>query len=471
MAKRYLALLVTLLTAACTVVGPDYRRPPVDAPAAWRLEEQEAQDLADVAWWRRFEDPTLDELIDLALKQNKDLQLAAAKVEEFLGRYAVARAGLFPQVAGTATALRKNVTQYANPPWPVTADNPYNDSQVFFGASWEIDFWGRLRRAKEAARADLLGTEEARRAVIMTVVTAVASAYTDLRDTDKQLEIAQGTARSREQSLKLFQLRFERGLVSKLELRQVESEYESALATVPAIQKSITQQENALSVLIGRNPGSIGRGKTIDQLVLPAVPSGIPSQLLERRPDIRQAEQTLIAANARIGVARAAYFPNITLTGAFGVESTNLSNLFSGPAQIWNYAASVSGPIFTAGGVAGTVKAIEAQQQQALIRYQQVIQQAFREVNDALIDQAKSREQLGIQKHQLEVLRSYAQLARIRYENGYTSYLEVLDSERSLFTGELLYAQTQGALFRALLNLYRSMGGGWVTEAEKLAGG
>lgn len=459
---------MALWIVGCATVGPDYRRPPVDAPAAWRLEEKEARDLADVAWWKRFDDPVLDELIDLALKQNMDLRLAAARVDEFLGRYAVARAGLFPQVAGAATTLRKGVTQYANPPW--SAANPYTDNQVFFSASWEIDIWGRLRRAKEAALADLLSTEEAKRAVVLTVVAAVASAYTDLRDADKQLEIAQSTVRSREKSLKLFRLRFERGLVSKLELRQVESEYEVALATVPALQKSIAQQENALSVLLGQNPGEIRRGKSIDDLMLPLVPAGIPSQLLDRRPDIRQVEQNLIAANARIGIARAAYFPNITLTGTFGVESTSLSNLFSGPAQMWNYAASVSGPIFTAGAVAGTVKAIEAQQQQALIRYQQVIQQAFREVNDALIDQAKSREQLGIQKHQLEVLRSYAQLAKIRYENGYTSYLEVLDAERGLFTGEVLYAQTQGILFRALLNLYKSMGGGWVTEAEKLAG-
>lgn len=471
MCKKFLALLTPLLIAGCMTVGPDYRRPPVDAPAAWRLEEKEAQDFADVAWWKRFEDPALNELIDLALKQNKDLQLAAARVEEFAGRYAVTRAGLFPQVAGAATQLRKGVTQYGTPPWPATADNPYSDSQILFSASWEIDLWGRLRRAKEAARADLLGTEEARRAVIMTVVTAVASAYTDLRDADKQLEIAQGTVQSRAQSLKLFNLRFERGLVSRLELRQVESEYESARATVPVIQKSIALQENAMSLLIGRNPDVILRGKSIDQLVLPTVPSGIPSQLLERRPDIRQAEQNLVAANARIGVARAAFFPNITLTGAFGVESASLSNLFSGPARMWNYAASVSGPIFTAGGVAGTVKAIEAQQQQTLIRYRQVIQQAFREVNDALIDQVKSREQLAIQKHQIEVLRSYAQLAKIRYENGYTSYMEVLDAERSLFTGEVLYAQTQGALFRALVNLYKSMGGGWVAEAEKITGG
>ena len=363
------------------------------------------------------------------------------------------------------------MTRYTNPAWPPGTPNPYSDLQPYVSASWEIDLWGQLRRATEAARADLLGTEECRRGVVLTVVTAVAVAYTDLCDLDEQLAIARRTVSSRENSLSLFRLRFERGLISELELQQAESEYQAAVATVPLFEQLIAEQEDALDVLLGRNPGTIPRGRSLDELVVPDIPAGMPSQLLERRPDIRQAEQNLIASNARIGVAKAAYFPTITLTGIYGLESTELSTLFTGPAKTWTYAGSLAGPIFTAGATAGAVETARAQQQENLFRYRQVIQQAFREVEDGLIGQRKTREQLAAQFRQVEALRDYALLARLRYDNGYTSYLEVLDAERSLFAGELSYAQTKGNLFRALVSLYKSMGGGWVVEATKLAPG
>ncbi len=463
--------IVIILTLSACALGPDYKRPAIDTPAAWRTEEKEAGLAANSAWWEQFDDPVLTELIVEAINANKDLRIAAARVDEFLGRFGATRAGQFPQVGAGALGIRKGLTQYANPPLSATTDNPYSDYQTFLSASWELDLWGRLRRATEAARADLLSTEEARRGITLTVVTAVATAYTDLRDFDKQLEIAERTAKSRENSLGLFKLRFSRGLISELELRQVESEYQAALATIPFLQKVIAQQENALNVLLGRNPGPVPRGRPLDTLALPAVPAGLPSQLIENRPDVRQAEQGLIAANARIGIARALYFPTISLTGLFGVESVDLSRLFTGPARIWNYSVPASMPVFTAGGIAGQVKVAEAIQQQNLIRYQQVIQQAFREVEDALIDQNKSREQLKIQREQVDTLRKYSDLATLRYENGYTSYLEVLDAERALFNAELSYTNTQGVLFRALVTLYKSMGGGWVVEAEKLKGG
>lgn len=467
--RRALAMAILLLLFASCSIGPDYKRPAVDTPASWRLTEPEARDLVDTAWWEKFDDPVLDDLIRTALHENKDLRIAAARVEEYMGRYGITRANLFPGVDAEGAGMRKGVTRYTNPPWSASAENPYSDFQAFSSASWEIDIWGRIRRATEAARANLLGSEEGRRGVLLTVVAAVATGYIDLKYLDKQLEIAERTAKSREDSFEIFKLRFGRGLISELELRQVESEYQAALATIPLIQKQMVQQENGLSVLIGLNPGPIPRGKELDSLVLPAVPAGLPSQLLERRPDIRQAEQDLIAANALIGAAKALYFPAISLTGQYGVESTDLSRLFTGPSKMWSYAASVTMPIFTAGAIAGQVKAAEAQQQQYLFRYQQTIQQAFREVEDALIDQRKSREQLKAQERQLEALRSYARLAALRYENGYTSYLEVLDAERSLFNAELAYTHTQDVLFRALINLYKSMGGGWVTEADKLA--
>ncbi len=260
----------------------------------------------------------------------------------------------------------------------------------------------------------------------------------------------------------MFTLRFQRGLIADLELAQMKSLYDQALATVPVLEKAVAQSEDNLSVLIGRNPGSIKRGKPLEQLDLPAVPEGLPSTLLERRPDIRQAEQDLISANAQIGVARAMYFPDISLTGMFGWESTKLTNLFTGPARMWSFAVPIAQPIFTAGAIAGQVKVAEAVREQALVQYRKAIQNAFRDVDDALADQRYTRKELEAQAQQVDALRHYAQAARLRYDNGYTSYIEVLDAERSLFDAELSYAQTQGGICQALINLYKAMGGGWV---------
>jgi multidrug efflux system outer membrane protein len=303
--------------------------------------------------------------------------------------------------------------------------------------------------------------------VILSLVASIATGYVTLRDLDRQLEIAQATTKSREESYNLFQIRFKGGIVSELELNQIKSQYEEALASIPGFRKNIAQQENALSVLLGRNPGPIPRGKTIDELVLPVVPAGLPSDLLERRPDIRQAEQELISANARIGAAKAQYFPSISLTGMFGWSSANLSHLFSGPAQTWSWAAPIAAPIFTAGSISGQVKSAEAYQRQALLSYRQTVQNAFRDVENSLVDRKQTMEQLETQGRQVESLTNYARIARLRYENGYTSYLEVLDAERSLFSAQLSQAQTKGGLFQALVNLYKAMGGGWVTLADQ----
>ena len=464
-----ISFLLTLILFGC-MVGPNYRRPAVETPPLWRFEEIEAREVANTAWWEQFDDPVLNELIQNALKENKDVKIAAARVEEFVGRYRTTRASLLPQVDAGANAGRSRVTERGPSPIAGTR-NPANSFQIFLNTNWEIDLWGKLRRATEAARADLLSTEEGRRAVILTLVTSVASAYANLRDLDMQLEIAKRTARSREESYNLFQIRFRGGTISELELNQVKSEYEQALSTIPLIEKNIAQQENGLSVLLGRNPGPIPRGKMIDQIVLPAVPAALPSDLLTNRPDIRQAEQDLIAANARIGVARSQYFPAISLTSSFGYASTDLSKLFSGPAKVWSFAAPLTAPIFTAGAISGQVKSAKAAQQQALLRYQQFIQTAFREVEDALIDQKRSREQLEIEAQQVITLRNYARIARLRFDSGYTSYIEVLDAERSLFNAELSHAQTKGVLFQALVNLYKAIGGGWVVEADRMTTG
>jgi multidrug efflux system outer membrane protein len=432
------------------------------------MEDKEAADLANTAWWEQFKDPVLNDLIGICLKENTDLRIAAARVEEYVGRYWVGRSPLFPQIYATGDAGKQRITERGATPVPSSVDNPSSFYQGAFSGSWEIDVWGRLRRLNEAARADLLRTEEGRMSVILTLVTSVANGYVNLRDLDKQLLVAERTAKSREDSYRLFKLRFEGGVISEMELSQVKSEYELALSRIPLIQKQVVFQENALSVLLGRNPQPIPRGKTIDELNLPTAPAGLPSDLLERRPDIRQAEQFLIAANARIGAAKALYFPTISLTGAFGWSSTDLSMLFTGPAQAWSWAGTFIAPIFTGGAVTGNYKAAQALQQQALFRYQQVIQTAFREVDDALVDQKRTREQLSSQRQQVSTLKDYARIARLRYDEGYTSYIEVLDAERSLFNAELSYTETQGVLFQALVNLYKAMGGGWIAEADKI---
>jgi multidrug efflux system outer membrane protein len=469
MRRSSIFLVVSFALAGC-MLGPDYMRPPVDAPQAFRFEDKVASDLANTLWWEQFNDPVLNDLIKTALAENKDVKIAAARVEEFLGRYGVSRSQLFPQVGANANGSRNRASGAAVPvPLPAGVDPEFTNIQATLFASWEIDVWGKIRRLNEAARADLLASEEGRRATILTLVASVASAYVNLRDLDRQLEIAKATAASRAESLKVFDLRFKGGVVSEMELAQNRSEYESAAAAIPQLEAQVAQQESALSVMLGRNPGPIVRGRELAQLAAPAVPAGLPSELLERRPDLRQAEQNLIAANARIGAAKALYFPTISLTALFGGVSTQLSGLFSGANKVWSYAGDATMPVFTAGRIAGTVQAAEAQQQQTLFQYQKAIQTAFKEVEDALVSLQKSREQVAAQGRQVEALRTYARLARLRYENGYTSYIEVLDAERSLFNAETSYTQTQGVVFTAAIDLYKAMGGGWVVEAEHMS--
>jgi len=452
------------------MLGPDYRRPAVETPQAWRFEEKQVKELVDTLWWEQFADPVLDGLIRTALRESKDLKISTARLEEFRGRYDLARSALFPQVGAAASAGRQRTTELGQVPLPSTATNPVELYQGSVLASWEIDLWGKLRRGTEAARANLLATEEGRKSVVLALVASVASAYVSLLELDRQLEIARNTALSREDSFRIFTLRFGAGFVSELELSQAKSEYQLAQASIRSLSKGIALQENALSVLLGRNPGPIERGKTLDGLGLPSVPAGLPSEILARRPDIRQAEQDLISANAQIGVARSLYFPSISLTGLFGWESTRLSQLFTGPARTWSWAVPATQPIFTGGSIGAQIKAVEALRDQSLLQYQKVIQNAFRDVEDALADQRRTRDQLETQGRQVDSLKTYARLARLRYDNGYTSYLEVVDAERSLFDAELAYSQTQGALFQALINLYKAMGGGWITEAEKMIG-
>jgi multidrug efflux system outer membrane protein len=454
------------------MMGPDYTRPATDIPQAWRIQEKDVRDASRAAWWEKFNDPVLNDLVTTALRENKDVRIAAARVDEFAGQLQSTRAALFPQASGSFDATRQRASQQASyATVPPGTNTRFNTFQPLLSASWELDFWGRLRRATEASRADLLATQEARQAVVLSLVASVTTGYITLRDLDRQLEIARETADSRGNSLRVFDLRFAGGVVSQLELSQNQSEYAQAVASIPPLELQIAQTENGLSTLIGRNPGPIPRGRTIDALAAPDVPAGLPSDLLTQRPDIRQSEQELIAANARIGVARAAYFPTISLTGALGSASTQLSNLFTGPAALWSYGASIAGPIFTAGAIAGQVQVAEARQQQALIGYQKAIQSAFADVDNALVVQVKSRETLDALGKQIDALATYSRLARLRYENGYTSYIEVLDAERALFAAQLLFVDQQAQVLNASVGLYKAMGGDWVDLASQVADG
>jgi multidrug efflux system outer membrane protein len=461
-----LTLLVLLTLGGC-LLGPNYQRPAVDTPPAFRFAESDAKDLVNTAWWEQFQDPALNDLIATALAQNKDVKIAAARVEQFLGQFVSTRSQLFPQVGAGLEGQRERVP-LGTAGVPLGAGPVFNQFQATLSASWEIDFFGKLRRQTEAARANLLASEEGRRATILTLVAAVATSYVNLLSLDRQLDIAKSTAASRAASVHVFQLRFSGGQMSQVELAQSQSEYQASLATIPQLELQIAQQENALSILLGQNPEPIVRDRELDDLARPAVPAGLPSELLTRRPDLRQAEQNLIAANALIGAARALYFPSISLTGLFGSASGQFSSLFTGPARVWSYAGAVTVPIFTAGSISGQVTQAQAQQQQALLEYQKAIQAAFQQVADALVSLQKTREQLVVQGNEVDALRTYSHLARLRYEGGYTSYIEVLDAERSLFNAQLSYAQAQGTVFTSTISLYQAMGGGWVTDAEHM---
>jgi multidrug efflux system outer membrane protein len=470
MGRTLVACALTLPLTGC-MLGPDYLRPRVDVPQTWRVDEKVAMQVANTAWWEQFDDPVLNELILTALRENKDVKIAAARVENFLGQYRTTRAALFPQVGAGAGGGRQKISE-VNGPRPQLGsvdghESTFNDVSAFINVGWEIDLWGKLRRATEASRATLLANEEARRSVILTLVTSVATAYVGLRELDKRLEVTLRTVKSYQDAYDIFKLRFQYGIVSDLEVNQARSQLELASANVPLFRKLIEQQENALSVLLGRNPGPIPRGKTIDELRAPSVPAGLPSEILESRPDVRQAEQSLVAANANIGVARSLYFPSISLTGLFGYASSDLSRLLTTAGMMWSVGGSLTAPIFTAGAIAGQVKSAEAAKDENLVRYQQVVQGAFREVNDALIDQQRTREQRDALRRQVDALRDYVDTARARYDGGYASYLEVVYSENLLYSAELTYVETQGTAFQALVNVYKSVGGGWVTEASR----
>jgi outer membrane protein, multidrug efflux system len=461
LAGLLIAMLASGLLAGC-MVGPNYRRPLVQTPTSYRdLQETsqlqaQAASYADLPWWQVFQDPKLQELIRTALKQNYDLQLATERINAARAQLAVTRSTLFPQVSANG-----NFSGGKEPNF----QSKYNFLLLTGDAAFQLDFFGRLRRATEAARAELLATEAARQTVNLTLVGDVASDYFALLQLDLQLQITRDTVNTQTDSVKLTRLRLDHGVATKLDVLQAQQTLDTANAQVPDLERQIAQEENAISILLGNYPQDVARGlPLVEQALPPEVPPGLPSSIIERRPDIREAEQNLIAANAEIGVAKAQFFPQISLTGsgggAFG-RSSAFSSVMSTQLGIWSYGAQVSQPIFTGGALRGNLHLAESEHQQALIAYRQTIQHAFGDVSDALIGYQKLHQVRVRQEESVADLEESVHLSTIRYKGGTTTYLEVLDGQRSLYSAELTLAQARGNEYQSLVQLYRTLGGGW----------
>lgn len=471
--KRCTALMIAaLFTTGCTL-GPRYKRPTAAVPGAYRgvVPEQgvaspialgqvpgpQVLSLADQKWWDVFQDEQLRTLIRTALKQNYDLRIAASHVLEAQAQLGITRADQFPALSGGAAIADVGTAQSKFLPEFETSTGQVNASAI-----WALDFWGQYRRATEAARANLLATEWARQEVVSTLVANVAAAYFQLRALDLQLAISKRTLDSRQESLRLTRVLANGGATSLLDVRQAEQLVFTAAAEIATLQQQIEQQENFLSILLGQNPGDIPRGQSLtEQHQPPEIPPGLPSELLERRPDIREAEEQLIAANAEIGVARAAYFPQISLNGTGGFQSSALSSLFTGPAGAWSFGASLTQPIFTGGKLHSGVRLAEARQKTAVLVYQQSIQTAFRSVSDALVAYRKTREFREREELLFQSAQDAARLSHMRYTGGVTGYLEVLTNETNAFSAELAVVQAHQSELLALVQLYEALGGGW----------
>ncbi len=458
----FMAAMISLCLVAGCRVGPNYHRPVVQPPTAFRdlsetpQAQAQAASYADFPWWQVFQDPQLQELIRTALKQNYDLLLATERINTARAQVSISRSRLFPQVQGNGdfSGGKEHNFQTKSNFLLLTAD-----------AAFQLDFFGRLRRATEASRAELLATEDARQTVILTLVSDVASAYFALLQLDLQLQITRETVKTQKDSVKLTNLRVEHGVATRLDVLQAQQVLDSANAQIPDLERRIAQEENAISILLGNYPQSVPRGRPlVEQPLPPEVPPGMPSSLIERRPDIREAEQVLVAANAEIGVAKAQFFPQIALTGSGGGSfgrSTAFSSLMGSQVGIWSYGAQVSQPIFTGGALRGNLRAAEAQHQQALISYRQTIQRAFGDVSDALIGYEKLHQVRVRQEDTVKDLQESVRLSEMRYRGGTTTYLEVLDGQRSLFSAELTLAEARGTEYQSLVQLYRALGGGW----------
>jgi multidrug efflux system outer membrane protein len=466
MKKRLIATtLMASLLSGC-MLGPDYRRPTLTMPDGFRGSTPtapDAQSVADLKWFEVFKDEQLQELIRTALTQNYDLRDAVARVDAARANLGITQADQYPNIGIGAdlTSIESSRRGAQTIPRGVSRERTY--STVFLNLfTFEIDIWGRLRRATEAARADLLGSDWARKAVITTLISDVASAYFNLLELDMELAIAKNTLATREESLRIIRIQLQGGVGTLLDVRQGEQLVYGASQAIPNAEREIEQTENQISFLLGRNSGSISRSRLLtEQHTPPEVPAGLPSSLLERRPDIQAAEQNLVAANAIIGVAKAAYFPQITLTGELGYQSTSLANLFSGSRRIWSFIPQLTQPIFAGGRITSGVELAEAQQRSALVQYEKAVQAGFRDVSDALVQYQRVRE-VRVQRELLvAALQDRKRLAYLRYQRGVDTMLNALSSDQDLFVAELSLAQIRLDELLSVVQLYKALGGGW----------
>jgi multidrug efflux system outer membrane protein len=461
---RRVATIVLVIGAVGCTAAPAYRRPPVPMPDAWRLPVETTESLGDAAWWDVLHDPALQDLIRSALDANTDVRLAAARVLQAEAQLRITRANQLPEVNGTADVGRQRTAgRVATGSGTSGAAIAFNTAGLGANVSYIVDFWGQYRQATQAARATLLATRAAQTNVAITIISTVAQAYFQLRALDAQLAVTERTVATLQESQRLTEVLFRGGIRSELDVRQAESAVEIAQANVPALQRSIAIQENLLSQLAGRVPGDVRRGSAIgDQVLPPEVPAGVPSHLLQRRPDVLQAEQQLIAAYANVGVARAQLFPQLALTASGGIQSTALGELLSAPAGVYSLLANLAAPLYAGGRLRANVRLAQAQRQEALISYEAAVLQSLRDVSNGLVSYQRTREELAAQQALVATNQRAVELSTLRYRGGVGTFLEVLDAERQLFNAELSVAQTQGAVLVALAQLYQALGGGWI---------
>jgi multidrug efflux system outer membrane protein len=457
-----IAALILLLSGC--MLGPDYQAPEIDTPDQFLEAGASGESIANLKWWELFDDPAMNDLITLALEENRDLATAFSRIEEARARYGFERSDLFPTLGGGVQFNRGNTFPGQNVPI-----GSVQDLYVFGGQlSYEADLFGRVRRSTRAARAELLATEEAARAVMIALIADVASSYLLLRDLDTRLEISQRTVLTRQASLAIIQARYDNGIVPLLDVNQAEIEEADAAAQIASFERAIIETENLINVLVGRNPRPVLRERNRElQMSPPEVPAGLPSELLVRRPDVRQAEQSLSAQTERIGAAVAMRFPTLSLTGVLGLASNDLSDLNSGDAKIWGVGAGLFAPIFDAGKNKRRVEVERAKTEQALNRYEQTILQALREVEDALAGIRTYHDEATARHRQATAARSASMLSRARYDGGVTSYLEVLESDRSLFRAELVESEVRREQLVSVVELYKALGGGWELPAPE----
>lgn len=466
--SRAAAALFAALLAGCTL-GPDYKRPDLDLPSAWRAEPHDAADIANTEWWKAFGDPLLDALIEDALQANKDLRLATHRIAEFNARLQVSRSAAYPQVSYNALAERQRFSEerptggggLQSGVGPIV--NNFAIGAVF---GWEIDLWGKVKRANEAALAELLASEASRKGVMLTVVSDVATAYVQLLDLDQELAFAHQSVKNRREALDITVIRQLGGSATLLSVEQARVSLEAEQEQIPPLERDIAIVEAALSQLLGRNPGPVVRRK-MDELTLPQLPAGIPADVLARRPDVMAAEQNLIAANARIGVAKTGYFPTLSLAAAIGLATDNVRWLFAETARTGLLGAGLAGPIYNAGRTEGDIRQAEAIQQQMQVRFEQSVQTALREVDDALVTRSKAGQRELVLDRQTVSQREISRLSRMRFDGGQSTLLDVLDADLKLQSAEKLQAQSRRDTFLALVSIYRAMGGGWMVEYER----